>query len=427
MRWLILLLAVGALSACNCSSTTCGLTPGGGAGGAGGGVAANVLVVLAGGPVSLDLSTSPRFNTCDNSQVNASRVDLEVLDPHNLRVDDATATTPATGNDGFVHSTVTFTPALPGAYHVTARFEPDLGIVQKDLTAALDKRSTGTTVPLDENCVAVGFDADTVLCLDPPYLFTLRGGVTVTSTSATTFDLSGDKVWTSQPGLVQVYGLGSDGSLQPLGSLSLALPDAPRLLAQDTRALLLADAQTQEAKLLPDGGFSLGSPLALQLDGPHAQWVPDVGLQVTGTTAAAHCAFAQSLGAFSGGCETSQVIDLGADDDAVWFYDPANTSFNTYPVQAAGWRTGEASAAAGALDFVTEQPPGASPSPVARSAPFLYTGGPEGAPSQLYLPRFTPDGVILEQYTFVDPTSAHGADSKHVWMMVGSTLTWWPR
>jgi hypothetical protein len=426
VRWLLLLLSLGALAACDGGGSTCGVSGGGPPGGAGGGVPPDVPVVLVGQPVSLDFAVGPRFDSCTQTGLNPSSVEVEVVDPSNLPVD-ATASAPAPGSDGLTHSSVTFTPATPGPYHVTTRFEPGFGIVQKDLLAAVDKQSAGTQLSLDRRCQAVDFDSDTVLCLAQPDFATLRGGVTVATVPAESFGFSGDTLWTTTPGELAVYRVGSDGSLQPVASVALASPDAPRVLAQTGRALLLGATQTQEARLSADGGVSLGLPLALTLTDPHAQWVPDVGLELTDSTAG-HCSFSQAGGAFDGGCAAGQVVDLGADDEAVWWYDLMGASIGSVEVLSAGWQAGQPRAALGSLEFISgTQVPTATSLPLARSAPFLYTGGPSGSPTRLYLPRFTAAGVILEQYALVDPTVPHGADSKHVWSMSGTTLTWWPR
>src|SRR5438309_2321984 len=139
VRWLMLLGVVGASSGCSCGPQVC-TTRGGGFGGAGGGTFPGRLIGFVGQKTDVQVDVVPTLSGCsDPAMETVTSISVEVLDPADQKVA-ATATPPVQAN-GDVTSTVSFTPATPGPYHVTARFLPNGGTVQRDVQVAVDKQS----------------------------------------------------------------------------------------------------------------------------------------------------------------------------------------------------------------------------------------------------------------------------------------------
>ncbi len=155
--------------------------------------------------------------------------------------------------------------------------------------------------------------------------------------------------------------------------------------------------------------------------------MPGVGLETLGAASGVRCDWPLGSGAADGGCGSDVLNPLGGDDDGVWWFTADPMLPSSFVLSVAGWRTGQPRPAVGTMSWASSQEPSPHPLDSPTSSPFLYAGGPLGTPSRLYLPRFTPAGLYLEQYTLVDPASVHGADTLHVWTMSGSMLTWWAR
>jgi hypothetical protein len=110
-----------------------------------------------------------------------------VYDPRNQ-------TAPATLALASPGAHVGFDAGLPGWYHVAVTFEPNLGIGQLDVLAALDRRTTYVELPA--HCDAVQrLSSGAFLCDDTLY----RNGVSLTTQSASQRVVAGSAVWEALP------------------------------------------------------------------------------------------------------------------------------------------------------------------------------------------------------------------------------------
>lgn len=85
---------------------------------------------------TVTLTLPPPF-ACPNGNPIAKSVVTEVFDSAN-RVVEHTKTTPGTDDSAGYTTSITFTPSVPGSYYLTARFEPSIGAVHRDLSVAED-------------------------------------------------------------------------------------------------------------------------------------------------------------------------------------------------------------------------------------------------------------------------------------------------
>ncbi len=93
-------------------------------------VLTSVDLALVGRPFTRDLALPLE---CEAAEL--ITVDVTVLDPNNLAIPSRAVVRRRTP----LGVAVTFTPAMPGMHHVTARFQPNLGMAQDDVLAAVDR------------------------------------------------------------------------------------------------------------------------------------------------------------------------------------------------------------------------------------------------------------------------------------------------
>src|SRR6185436_2992846 len=85
--------------------------------------------------ITLELTAPPG---CDGGSATTMGARVSVLDPDNMP---AAFTLGAVRTESGSHrASVTLTPSLPGPYHFTAVFDPNLGTAQLDVDSALDQR-----------------------------------------------------------------------------------------------------------------------------------------------------------------------------------------------------------------------------------------------------------------------------------------------
>lgn len=132
----------------------------GGFGGFGGGSAPPEEVRAAGLPTTVTLTLESSVVCSDRAAPTVTSVTVELTDPDNRPVE-AVVSLPVKrsgqyGNEAW-DATVTFTPPAPGAYHVIATFEPGVGLVQRDLWVANDRRgeAPAQTFALPISCLHV--------------------------------------------------------------------------------------------------------------------------------------------------------------------------------------------------------------------------------------------------------------------------------
>ena len=118
---------------------------------------------------------------------------------------------------------VTFPPAVPGPYHLAARFEPNFGLAQQDLLAGVNRAGRapvpGLSLPASEarGCTDFALTAhDAVLCQLPrDEVRVYRGGVLQQQLPAGPLAVVGNTVWLAHDGGLHSYVDTGTGSLLP--------------------------------------------------------------------------------------------------------------------------------------------------------------------------------------------------------------------
>ncbi|MFT3840354.1 MAG: hypothetical protein QM723_25420 [Myxococcaceae bacterium] len=440
MRPLIIAAMLCTWSACSCGSDPCTPTTGGtGFGGAGAGEGAEQIGFV-GKPIDVTVDVVPTFTGCSNATAQRiTSATAEVLDPSNQKV--ASTVTPPVDTNGDVSCTVTFTPAIPGPYHVVVRLNPNAGTVQRDVVAAVDRRSTaantfalGTDHP---NCNQIDFDGQTLLCLDQTLtLRTMRlnggVGVTISAVPAYAFALTDGRVWVFEPqqGIV-VYGLGSDGSLAYRASTVIGSQGVrTRILAQNDQALFLDDFGFQQLSFLSDGGFTSSGVTSL-LNTSGAQWLPGVGTAVF-VEGDAVCNFNLAGGVApdpdAGSCESlppSSVV--GYDDDGVWWFDQKQSVLTGQTLFVSGWHSGQSHPTSGRINFLAANNPFPPLLQLQQASPLLFVMSATGNTVDVLLPRFDGNFTWFEKWPTFDTVATVNADSRYVWYVQNNVLTYYRR
>lgn len=408
---------------------------GGGFGGAGGGPEVQQIGFV-GKPVTVAIDVVETFTGCNDPSraPSITSATAEVLDPSNQKI--ASTVTPPVDTHGDISTTVTFTPATPGPYHVVVRLNPNGGTVQRDVVAAVDRRSTaaqsfalGSEV---HGCDQIDFDGQTLLCHEATDLHTMRlsggVGVTISTVPAWAFALTEGRVWVydSQQGIV-VYGLGSDGSLAFRSSAALNSQGVrTRILAQNDQALFLDDFGFQQLSLLADGGISSSGVTSL-LNTSGAQWVPGVGATVF-VEGDAVCNFGLAGGVApdpdAGSCETllpSSVV--GYDDDGVWWFDQKQSVLTGQTLFVTGWHNGQSHPTSGRINFLAANNPFPPLLQLQQASPLLFVTNTGGDTVDVLLPRFDGNFTWFENWPTFDTTATVNADSRYVWYVDLSTNT----
>ncbi len=123
------------------------------------------LIALAGRVTRVAVVLPPPFS-CPTGTPQAERVETEAFNPSNLPI--AHTASPPLSSDTTGYTTyVVFTPALPGNYYVSARFEPSIGAAHRDVTAVRDRTSESpvlSDVPVPAGCEPLVVAAQLVLC-----------------------------------------------------------------------------------------------------------------------------------------------------------------------------------------------------------------------------------------------------------------------
>lgn len=207
--------------------------------------ASPVVVGLVGTPVEIDLQLPPAV-FCPEGNPVATDVMTEVVDAQNQPV--AHQHTEATSNDVTGYRTrISFTPATPGAYSLTARFEPALGVARRQLQAVLDRsgEAPALRVTLGAACDDVWPLGQVVLCRrGGEVAFIEDGGVTSTTPALGVLG-AGDSAWVWSVDQVTRFTQG-DGGLErlahpvsPAGG-ALAVTSTRWLQGRETRFFELA-------------------------------------------------------------------------------------------------------------------------------------------------------------------------------------------
>jgi hypothetical protein len=153
------------------------------------------LVTLVGEPVDVELLLPPAV-FCPQGNPVATEVVTQVLDAANQPVAH-THSPPASSNTSGYSTHVSFTPGSAGVHYLTARFEPALGITQRQLQVALERsdETPWLRTTLGGVCDEVLPLREAVLCRRGTQLSVVRDGGVTSSESVAAVATAGETGW----------------------------------------------------------------------------------------------------------------------------------------------------------------------------------------------------------------------------------------
>lgn len=153
-----------------------------------------VIVTLVGEPVEVELLLPPAV-FCPQNPV-ATEVVTEVLDAANRPVAHVHSAPTSSNTTGY-STRVTFTPATAGVHYLTARYEPGLGISQRQVQVALERSGEvpWLRTTLGPVCDEVLPLRDAVLCRRGTQLSVVRDGGAPSTETITALATAGDTAW----------------------------------------------------------------------------------------------------------------------------------------------------------------------------------------------------------------------------------------
>ena len=398
-----------------------GPTPAGGAPSGFGGLATTPLF-LENKPASVSFSL-PAQATCTGLETFGRLERAEVLDSKNSSVASAVRSLDATT------SAVEFQASAPGWYHVTAFFEPNLGLGQLDPLVLKDQTSTLLAVLPGEKCAEVGrLQGGAVFCGSHVY----RAGVRLASLPPFTAAASaGNALWTLEgAGDLHRYTDPGSGDLTQMAPLSGASSASlPKLLATEDQLVLVADGRASLFGVGTGGALSrIGTPVSLDAGVSHPFRVADILFAVSSAPTSpgdtSVCAFQISSTGLAAGATPCQVVSgaaWGVSQGGLW----------TAPAGIA--RGGPVTERPNVLNFAapvgqslqlkgTSALPadfnliGASPSLLgAPSVAVVDPRAPAGAGAPWLLTRALEGNVIFERYSTSSGCTFTGASDDLAW------------
>jgi hypothetical protein len=204
---------------------------------------------LTGSPVTVPITLA-----VDCGAHKASGVTVSVVGPADEHVD--------SGNDAPVQSTngfttnVTFTAATPGGYHISARFEPNLGLAQFDLVAAADRRDAGAAFVIDSSaltpCTHVEVTpAGRLVCIGDGTAQVFDGSGSTQRETGVRAEYADGVLWLVKNGTL-IRRVETDAGFVDAASLSMAPPDQLLPTAND---VLVVSASAASLVTASDGGL----------------------------------------------------------------------------------------------------------------------------------------------------------------------------
>lgn len=235
MRSTLATIAVVGLSGCLCNENTCVAT---------GAPVATTQLGTTGEPVTARIVLPTNCGTRVATSAQAS-----VLDPEGMSAATTVGEPSSVAGEGFVVG-VTFTPFLPGPYHVVARFEPNFGLGQLDVIVAAERRDAGSvTLPL--RCARGDFTPGGLALCTTDAGVEVFSGTTGLRTLPGMVARAGGTVWVSDGGRVQRWS--EDGG--DLELVAEATAAAHQVLVPSADEVLVIKTLGSAVQRWADGGF----------------------------------------------------------------------------------------------------------------------------------------------------------------------------
>lgn len=370
-----------------------------------------IVVALTNRSITVPLEL-PLIISCPAGNPIATTAITEVLDAAQRPVDHEYTAPTSSDLHGYA-TKVTFTPATPGVYFLTARFEPGLGVIQREVQVVLD-RSADQPVEvfrgIDAGCEDIGALGAHTLCSNSGGVHVIRAGQVEQVIAAQGASLAPHALWTWTGSEVSRWAE-EDGGLSRV-SASVTLPAAGRThAATDERLvaiasgtstmneLVFAQGQLRLSRTLPlPDGVTKGESGLLLLSGDGLAWGTPKRVEGENVVEPARLCIYHLTPKLEGACAPADADILSREGDALWFRS----------------RTGTGGVRFGVIRVVGES-----------SAPSLsfMPAQPELAESGKAQPLYSWDGRLVlsraKDFVFeawpVNTTATGGSSETHAW------------
>lgn len=285
------------------------------------------------------------------------RATVSAVDPNNQPVDlvgeDATRVVTARDSNG-MSTVIEVLPKLAGPYHFTARFEPNLGVVQADVLVAEDDRDAGPELTLADAGALAGCrhvdltEQGRVLCLTGAVRVLERDGTLLQTVSASAQAARvGETLWVvASDGLLTRWHETDAGYAREDAGLSLALPN-PLIAADEEGLLVAAESEVLHTSRADAGLERVGHPdnafdhlttvwrsgrqfaMVSEVIGAGGAAPHELTL-ITGALDGPPAAFAQFGSTLDGSGNAPAVGTLGSEPPGVWL---VTQDLGTFPVR----------------------------------------------------------------------------------------------
>ncbi|MFT3841593.1 MAG: hypothetical protein QM723_31685 [Myxococcaceae bacterium] len=357
----------------------------------------------------------------DCSKVKVTSANAAVADPDNAPVQ---ATVEVFNGDDLPNAfaRVTFTPPKPGAYHLSVRFEPNFGTLQRELLVGFDRSdASGHSAPALTGCTQFGVSNGQPLCGGEGQLHSLGANAQLDQIDAGRFTVDeAGRVWTTDEGLgtwtLRAWSVDA-GTFVPLAKWAgTGSGSTQGLLARGGRAVVMADTQMRLFVLETDGGITnIESHANPQPMTPQwcMQFVPPAQLALSDPLMATISCFLVADTSIT--CSTlpfsvsGLFIPAGADDQGLWWSDGAKLNLWSATSEGDG---GQIVSVSAAFDLNAPDCSGSEASPVTAGLGLV--------------PRLTDAGIVFEKF----PTPAGSvvtATSRYVVANSNGLWLWWDR
>lgn len=317
---------------------------------------------------------------------------------------------------------VKFTPPMPGPYHLSVRFEPNLGTIQRELMVGFDRSDAGAhSAKAVQGCTQFGVSNGQPLCSGEGQLRSLGADAQVDQVDAGRFSVDeAGRVWAIDQGAgswtLRAYTM-DGGMFIPLAKWpSSAQGGTSGLLARGGRAVVMDDSQMHLFVLELDGGLTnienhaspsmSPSQWCMQFVPPAQLALNDPAMTMINCFLVADTSISCTLIPFS---PFGVVMPGGADDQGLWWSDGAKVNVLSATSEGDGGQIVSVNAR------FQLNPPDCSGS---ESSPVVIGSG--------LIARNTDGGIVFEKY----PTPAGTvptATSRYVVVNDNGTWRWWDR